>query len=369
MMRMKIGAVALLVAGCARSEPAPLDHGDASTTAVAPAAASVAHDAAGTARLLTKLTNRPDALALDDSSVYMGIEGAPGQLTGSIARIPRSGGTPASLVEDRNNASRLSVDGEFVYYVGFVDEAPFLVVRRVPKGGGPAQTVCSDGSAGNDVAVDDTHVWWSSGDEILRARKSGGAAERVARGRRSPRGVVVDSEDAYWLEGGGGAGAHVDIVRLSKAGGAPVVFVSDSHAARLALDRGDLYWTLNSGESQIARAAKSDGRVTRLGCPGVAPDGLALAATFVVVRSARALVPNPFFPELDAARLPNIYALPKSGADPVVIARDEPAEYVALVAADAKGVVWVGGAGGDAGRVMALAAEALPAVPQQAPPR
>lgn len=73
-------------------------------------------------------------------------------------------------------------------------------------------SVLSDGLVGNDIALDDTYVYWVDAvtvGTIMRAPKTGGSASIVARDT-VPVAIAVDANAVYWSDQGG------NIMRLAK---------------------------------------------------------------------------------------------------------------------------------------------------------
>jgi hypothetical protein len=75
---------------------------------------------------------------------------------------------------------------------------------RVSAGGGQASMVAPAMSVPQDLAVDDTHVYWSDvGDGgIYRALIDGGPATEFADALQPPGGVALYADCVYWVESG-----------------------------------------------------------------------------------------------------------------------------------------------------------------------
>ena len=88
-----------------------------------------------------------------------------------------------------------------------------LIVRIASDGATTALgLVLSDGLVGNDIALDDTYVYWVDAvtvGTIMRAPKTGGSASIVARDT-VPVAIAVDANAVYWSDQGG------NIMRLAK---------------------------------------------------------------------------------------------------------------------------------------------------------
>jgi len=113
------------------------------------------------------------ALAVDAFFVYVAdahvFAGA-----NQILRAPRGGGAKLALSSDED-ALGLAIDGSRVYWKRFWTGD----VRRASKWMPGAATIAPEGGGWGDLAVDATHVWWSTGPLLHRVAKGGGPGEVV----------------------------------------------------------------------------------------------------------------------------------------------------------------------------------------------
>ena len=149
-------------------------------------------------------------------------------------------------------------------------------------------------SARGGVAVDGTHIYWTSGSPngatgttIGRANLDGtGNNSRFITGADGPAGIAVDGTHIYWANyGGGGGGTSVGRANLDGTGVDENFITGAKGPADTAVDRSFIYWTNDSGDS-IGRAnldltsvtqnfiGGRDLQIDRVGVPaGVAVDG------------------------------------------------------------------------------------------------
>ena len=152
-------------------------------------------------------------------------------------------------------------------------------------------------SAPSFIALDATHVYWSSEAAIRRVPREGGAIETLADAQPIPMGLAVDEGFVYWanhndpsirrvpktggqwselavdIEGGGAFSMVVldesyvyargncgEIVRIAKSGG-PVepVVSSEGCIGGIAIDEQWVYYAVDSHGGAIARVPKSGG--------------------------------------------------------------------------------------------------------------
>lgn len=85
------------------------------------------------------------------------------------------------------------VDDNRVYFNDFTTGT----VLSVPKAGGTTSVVAAPGSIGNQMAMDDTHVYYLGGGDVYRVAKSGGATELIASGA-TQYALAVDDDYVYW---------------------------------------------------------------------------------------------------------------------------------------------------------------------------
>ncbi|HEY5376299.1 MAG TPA: hypothetical protein VIK01_21610 [Polyangiaceae bacterium] len=65
------------------------------------------------------------------------------------------------------------------------------------------------------IAVDDTSVYWTSADSVLKVSINGGAPETLASGQAEPGPIAVDTNGVYWGNLGVPASGHGSIVMLT----------------------------------------------------------------------------------------------------------------------------------------------------------
>ncbi len=130
------------------SSPAPV-----STVWVVP------RDGQAPARALATGQVQPRTLTLDDTHVYW-FEAS----SGSITRVPKTGGVPEILATGQAGAGGMALDGDHVYWTN----GPSGTVHAVPKSGGELITVASGLSTPRFVAVDQVAIFWESGGAVFR---------------------------------------------------------------------------------------------------------------------------------------------------------------------------------------------------------
>jgi sugar lactone lactonase YvrE len=104
------------------------------------------------------------------------------------------------------------------------------------------------------IAVDTTSVYWAdiTGGRVLKVGKDGGAVTTLFAGSEGPLAVAVDDSHVFWTTDQ--IGGNVEKVPL--AGGSPtVVAPAQSNSYGIALNSTTVYWT-NNGATGVMWIAK-----------------------------------------------------------------------------------------------------------------
>ncbi|HTE56832.1 MAG TPA: hypothetical protein VK698_38525 [Kofleriaceae bacterium] len=220
--------------GCGGDDDGADSDPDAAATtadAAAPGADAAQADAAPSScptAIATLGASRPFGqwMAVDRNHVYwIDAEGASiEEDTGaSVRRVARGGGEVEVLSEpsaEVRPSDQIIVDETHIYLFSEGSlAARYSPVRRMPLGGGALENVTgpADGSERPvfSLVMDQTHVYWTEGPEILRYSKESGVGEDfqgMSQFLSSP--VALDETSIYWEE----SGLDGQIWRRSKEG-------------------------------------------------------------------------------------------------------------------------------------------------------
>lgn len=136
----------------------------------------------------------PDNLVVDDTHVYWY-----STLAGVVSRAPKKGGAQAKVyANDQNTLHTFFVDGPDLF-VSFGHENA-MVIQRIPKSGGAPAVVVDGQMPAADFALDGSHVYWMTEDDIFKVPRSGGKATKVVEKLQHGRDLAVDDQFVYWAD-------------------------------------------------------------------------------------------------------------------------------------------------------------------------
>ncbi len=272
---LALGSMVLSVPSCGRINYDSTGADDASLSPIDSGVVDSGEDASATPEVVDT-GGFPFKLAADESNIYWA-----DNETGSLHRLPFSGGPSVELVPPRASASvfGLSVtDG-----VAYLCDSATGEIRSVPTSGGTVSLIAT--SPCFDLVATDTHLYWSSrssavptirrlalpngvpenvglpgpaanlkivganlywtsyaAGEVHVLPTMGGASNRLASvANGGPWGLAVDGQYVYFVEHRATDGA---VSRVPVAGGpSEVVAGAQAGAHQIVLDGDTIYWT------------------------------------------------------------------------------------------------------------------------------
>jgi hypothetical protein len=127
------------------------------------------------------------SIAFDTDAVYLGT------LSRGLVRVPKAGG--CSILLSRQSATSVALDDSYVYFVASTAKGDSIDIERVPKIGGPAETVARPftklGMGG--MVVVGTWLLWAEGYAIHAVTTSGGSEQVVYDMNRQIIGWTADA--------------------------------------------------------------------------------------------------------------------------------------------------------------------------------
>lgn len=249
----------------------------------------VGKDGAGQATLYAG--GRIGAADEDDVIAVTGIGNA---AAFGLVRVPLHGGAPVTLVSNVSVIGAVAMDRTHVYWttsgdVGdcFSSDCPRPVgaIFSVPRAGGDVVTLASGAFAPAFLQLDDHDVYWASptpgnvpdaGTSIGRVPKSGGSPVRIA---ALPDAFIDDlKSDAttlYWSQASLEDDAPPAVMRVGKSGGTPATVTTLETRSPGAIGLdGASVWWLDGATHSLMKAPKTGGAPST-----VAPDGVTHGST------------------------------------------------------------------------------------------
>ncbi len=214
--------------------------------------------AGGAAETLATLELAPTGdLVVQGDSIFFTSEAG-----NAVLSLPIAGGRPQVLAQV-TAPTQLAVDKTHVYFVTFARNEPGGSVSRVARQGGPAEVLSSGHLGLDNIALDESDVYFRSNSGLFRLPKSGGNPQSLwtRKPTQNALRLALDATHVYFLLESPGSGKY-SLARLSKAGGLPESIGPVVNAnARLALSDTHVYFFRQASLTQdlLAKVAKSGG--------------------------------------------------------------------------------------------------------------
>jgi hypothetical protein len=127
-----------------------------------------------------------------------------------------------------------------------------------------------DLACANDIVVDATSLYWTSGDSVMKVPLDGGATTTLASDQPNPQGIAVDATALYWVNGGDGS-ADGTVMKVPLDGGSPVVLASGQSkgTVSIALDATHVYWGTGGGIMVMGLAGGTPQLIVSAGSPTI----------------------------------------------------------------------------------------------------
>lgn len=211
----------------------------------------------------------PEHLAIDADNLYLGTND-------EIIVLPKSGGAAVVLATGQGSINRLAVDATHVYWTTGSAE-----LRRVAKSGGSVSTLVAGMTIPRGLAVNGQEVFWGDADDLYKAPATGGTATLLA--KVTVHSLVADATDVYLTDYFG------KVQTIPTAGGALKVLASGQNGPReLTVDATHVYWPTRLGGT-VMRVPKGGGAVETIAQQQNYPWAVEVDATHVYWANLTAL--------------------------------------------------------------------------------
>lgn len=160
---------------------------------------------------------------------------------------------PQVLATGQAHPGDLTVDDAYVYWVTWDSPA---TLARVPKEGGPVETLATDLASPWALVLAGDHLYFGDDDDtVKRVPKAGGCVEIIAQGLDTPEYLAVDATHVYFTYPGLG-----EVLKVPRAGGTPTKLATlQAQPEEIVVDDGFVYWVNvdnNSNQGAIRRLPK-----------------------------------------------------------------------------------------------------------------
>lgn len=220
-----------------------------------------AKDGSSAAPVTAESSILPEGLAVNDVSVfwteaeYTCVDCSPDW--GRVYSAPAKGGAPILLAETAGaTPAKAVVDETHIYW------SEYSNIKRVPIGGGNAETIIDSGVWYHELVIDKTRVYWTPSDlkelVIMSADKSGAGQGPLCITSLRASQLTHNESWIYWRSDLDPNGTTSRIERISALGGTSSVVLSGISAGDFAVHQGFVYWT-EFKQGRVLRAPVSGG--------------------------------------------------------------------------------------------------------------
>lgn len=191
---------------------------------------------------------KPDDVVMDDENIYWVIWGGEGSPPSPLMVAPKKGGEPKELTPRYAGTSGISIDRDYVYWMTGDG------IKKISKKGGDVVDFYRNPSKTPSLGLlqDADNFYFAQMDShgysaLMKLSKQSGAVTQLAPALNHVMEFTADAENVYYFDNVPGKGSFgpIALMKVSKAGGAPVE-VDQGEAGwikYLAVDAKQIYFT------------------------------------------------------------------------------------------------------------------------------
>jgi hypothetical protein len=220
----------------------------------------------------------PSAIAIDASYIYFSAMLSQGS---TISKTRLDGKGDVETVATSSNAIGVAVDAQRIYWADSDDADLISAPLDMPKS---RTTLVSDTVMARMIS-DDTHLYWIAGNVLGRVAKTGGEPQTLATVDAGLADLAVDATHVYFTSPGGGATESIGRVPKDGSGKVETLLTDQHQPQRIIVDDDAFYWTArerpDDGTGAVRKRLKSGGAVIPLEEHVSVPQALAVDAACV----------------------------------------------------------------------------------------
>ena len=229
--------------------------------------------------------DHPTRIVVDSTNVYWLSAGTPDTTgtsnTGKVMQCAAAAciATQQTLASSQTNVSEIAVDATHVYWT------TRYAVTSVPMGGTTVTTLASGQNGAYGLAVDANNVYWTTSTDVrmvAKGRRRHTDDARV-RARALPSRVTTDGTNVYWTNSAAPQANAGSVMKCSVGGcsSTPTTLASGQNQPTwgIAVDGTNVYW-IDSGPN-VMKVSIAGGSPVTLASTALLPADLAIDTTYV----------------------------------------------------------------------------------------
>lgn len=200
---------------------------------------AVEKDGAGFELVVPPTPGHPEGIARTPDGAFW-VRGGPGAKAGELFGWSETTGV-LSLAGGLDSPGALVVGGGDAYWIDNSSNTPGIWHFAPASTAAPQLITPLPAANGNDLDLDESHVYYAMNAEVGRVPRDGGTRQVLSSGVFA-HGVALGGPHLYWVEGGATSSGR--LARIPRAGGNVETLATGLDVPRdVALDEACVYWT------------------------------------------------------------------------------------------------------------------------------